>query len=291
MGLKRFIEWHPRYREAFKDPVFEEVYDFIASPHSVWAMVQASENGKPALAGIVKELESKFATSFDFDNPMNRRMIGSMIKEIVHDFGYRRKGQRMVSNSDFFTTASYYELEADKASRKVTGIFEVHSREEGKELIERKPGTVLTAGTGQSETEDILSGSQSWTKDLFDKEATEIIDHLNGVVSDERSTSQDIKEASSKLIAITIAALKSLSAVINTNSGDLKTIMPNSESNKSQTLHAAVEKIRISGEAELNREEANLVMAELLKKQKDNEELSIEKTGSTYKLSLRPKGD
>ena len=291
MVLKRFIEWYPRYREAFKDPVFEEVYDFINSPHSVWAMAQASENGKPALSGVVKELESKFAANFDFDNPMNRRMIGSMIKEILHDFGYRRKGQRLVPNSDFFTTASYYEFEADKARRKVTGIFEVHSEEEDKELIEREPHNGLIAGKGQSKTESTTPGNLCWTKELPDKEAAEIIAHLDAAISDERNTAQEVNEASARLYAIAMAALNSLSATFNINSGDLKTKRPNTDNSKSQTLRAVTEKLSISGEAELNSEEANLIIEELLKEQKDDEVLSIKKTGSTYKLLLRPKGE
>lgn len=125
MDVNRFLQWYPRYRQAFTDPVYHELYKFIASPQSIWAMAQASEAGKPALNGIVKELENKFEDRFDFHNPTNRRMIGSMIKEVIHDFGFRRKGQSKVSNSQYFLTASIYQLEKDKAEKTVSGLFEV----------------------------------------------------------------------------------------------------------------------------------------------------------------------
>jgi hypothetical protein len=289
--LKRFIEWYPRYREAFKDPVFEEVYDFIDSPHSLWSMAQASENGKPALSGVVKELESKFAANFDFDNPMNRRMIGSMIKEILHDFGYRRKGQRLVPNSNFFTTASYYEFEADKARRKVTGIFEVHSEEEDKELIEREPHNGSIGGKAHDKAGGASLGGPGWPANLPDNEAEEIIARLSAAISNKRSTVEEVKEASTRLYAIAMAALSTLSAVFTLSSSDSNIKRPGFVSSISPAVHAAVERLRLRGEVELNIEEANLILEELLKEQKDNEELFIEKTGSTYKLSLRSKGD
>ncbi len=125
MSIERFIEWYPRYRSAFKEDVFKDVYNFLSRPESIWAMVQVSSEGKPALNGVVKELEESFEGLFEFNNPMNRRMIGSMIKEILHDFGYRRKGQRMVSNSQYFTTASCYYFDEKKEEKSITSHFGV----------------------------------------------------------------------------------------------------------------------------------------------------------------------
>lgn len=213
LAMERFNEWYPRYREVMAKPVFQEVYRFLSSPHSIWAMAKAGENGKPALTGVVKELESKFAGSFDFDNPMNRRMIGSMIKEIIHDFGFRRKGQRLVSNSDYFTTASYYELEEDKAMRRITGLFEVQNQEGGEELAEPETRPESTISKEQIKSmQPTRPGQETITPD---KQVTEIIDRLAATIADESSTEQEVREASGKLFAIATAALNSLSGLFN----------------------------------------------------------------------------
>lgn len=291
LSLERFNEWYPRYREVMGKPIFQEVYRFLSSPHSIWAMAKASENSKPALTGVVKELENKFTGSFDLDNPMNRRMIGSMIKEIIHDFGFRRKGQRLVSNSSYFTTASYYELEEDKAKRKITGLFEVQNQESGEPLTEPETQSepiiskeqVRIGGVQQARPEPIMIAPG--------KEVADIITRLSATIGNKNSTEQEISEAYRELFAIAGSALSALSGLFNIESGSLPISPQPPISSKSPALHAAAENLRLSGEAEVNSEEANLIIEELLKNTKDNEVLSIQKTGSTYKLSLRSKGD
>lgn len=291
MTVVRFSEWNPRYREAMIEPIFQEVYRFLSSPHSIWAMAKAGENGKPALAGVVKDLESSFTGSFDFDNPMNRRMIGSMIKEIIHDFGFRRKGQRLVSNSNYFTTASYYEIEENKATRKITGLFEVQNQESGEVLTESEASIESISNKEQTRIESMQQARPGQNKIAQDKQIADIITRLSATINHESSTEQEKSEAYRKLFAIANTALNSLSGLFNVECGHPPIRPPAPSFGVSPAVHAAFERLHLTSEVELNIREANLIIEELLKEQKDDMELTIEKTGSTYKLSLRSKGD
>ena len=72
------------------------VFEFIASPDSVQKMITSTENGKPALAGIVHELEERFADCDGFPlnheglgkNAKNRRNVGWMIRFVMREYGY-----------------------------------------------------------------------------------------------------------------------------------------------------------------------------------------------------------
>ncbi len=199
MTLERFTEWYPRYREAFKDPVSQELYQYLASPHNIYAMSQACEAGKPALSGVVKELEKKFSGRFDFDNPMNRRMIGSMIKEIIHDFGYRRKGQRLVSNSNYFSTASYYEWVEEQAKKTVCGLFEIKDGETGFVKEQEVKGEVAIAKSSEVDTD---AGSKGYGCPVCEEENWYIKNKLNRLteIIEDENCSQDIRRDAIKKI-------------------------------------------------------------------------------------------
>ena len=72
-----------------------KVFEFIASPDSVQKMIMSTDNGKPALAGIVHELEERFADCEGFPlnhegpgkNAKNRRNVGWMIRFVMREYG------------------------------------------------------------------------------------------------------------------------------------------------------------------------------------------------------------
>lgn len=158
MPLQRFLEWYPQHRSTLESKRLKKIYDFLSRPDNLWAMVQESEEKRPALNGVVRELEKEFGDSVDFHNPLVRRMVGGMIKEILNDFGYRRKGQKMVSHSEFFSTASYYIFEEDKALKKITGQFGIE---------------------GEEETEKTTSNSLSEQEPFLEKELFKIIEIID----------------------------------------------------------------------------------------------------------------
>ena len=100
----------------------EHIMDYLTAPAQVNRMIVCTELGLPALTGVVKGLEEKFAGS-DFplnhdgphSNSANRRNIGWMIKYIMREYGYLPLQQDAsarigsFSGSKYFTTAARYE--------------------------------------------------------------------------------------------------------------------------------------------------------------------------------------
>ena len=100
----------------------EKIMDFLTEPESVNAMILMSDIGQPALSGIVKKLEDKFAYS-DFPlhrdapdkNAPNRRNIGWIVRYVMREFGYAPLREDVLqarigkfSGSKYFTTAAVY---------------------------------------------------------------------------------------------------------------------------------------------------------------------------------------
>lgn len=73
-----------------------EIMDFLCQPESVNQMIAMSKVGLPALTGVVKELEDKFADCKLFPlnhnaedcNAPNRRNIGWMVRFVMKAYGY-----------------------------------------------------------------------------------------------------------------------------------------------------------------------------------------------------------
>lgn len=99
----------------------EAIMSYLTDSKSIATMIMMSEIGQPALSGVVKELENKFANS-DFplyrdskdSNAPNRRNVGWMIKYIMREFGYTPKNSSLVrigkySGSKHFGYSTVYE--------------------------------------------------------------------------------------------------------------------------------------------------------------------------------------
>ena len=124
-----------------KNKTVEKIMDFLTAPDSVKRMIDATEMGLPAVTGVVKQLEKKFANS-DFPlhkngehaNSANRRNIGWMIKYIMKEYGYVPASTGDVQSrigtfagSEYFTTGAKY-----KKSGKANYTIEVTSVSAGK---------------------------------------------------------------------------------------------------------------------------------------------------------------
>lgn len=100
------------------------IVDFLSSADSVNKMIVVSDLGLPALTGVVKELEERFANCKGFPlnhdapdhNAPNRRSIGWMIKFIMKQVGYspvdgglsERARLRDFAGSKYFSTSAIY---------------------------------------------------------------------------------------------------------------------------------------------------------------------------------------
>lgn len=127
--------------EKNKDSI--EIMDFLASPDCVSKMMSSIDSRNPALAGVVEELENRFADcegfSLNHNSPdksaKNRRNIGWMVKYILREFGYTpteysdrtRIGKN--SGSKYFGNASLYEQTNKKPAYFIYDAGIVASRE------------------------------------------------------------------------------------------------------------------------------------------------------------------
>lgn len=100
------------------------IVDFLSSADSINKMIVVSDLGLPALTGVVKDLEEKFANCKGFPlnhnapnhNAPNRRSIGWMIKFIMKQVGYspidgglsERARLRDFAGSKYFSTSAIY---------------------------------------------------------------------------------------------------------------------------------------------------------------------------------------
>jgi len=114
-----FNEKYARYRKKYGVNLsMKDIYNFLSDPTSIDKMIKANDLGLPALAGVVKELENKFSNRTDIDLRKNevRQLVGCMVEEIIHEFGYKSHVQRTIRNPGFFKSATNYE--PHEASRK-----------------------------------------------------------------------------------------------------------------------------------------------------------------------------
>jgi len=84
------------------EPIFQDVYRFLSSPHSIWAMAKAGENGRPALKGVVKELESKFFICFTFCSQyIIQRPAGLFLLVFIFNFSFAFKGINKILSTNY----------------------------------------------------------------------------------------------------------------------------------------------------------------------------------------------
>lgn len=133
MNYKEFFEQDEfkKYVKYSSNAKMLEVYDFLTMPEKINEMIRACENGRPALEGIVKELEAKFLPTADFDienDKFLKQAIGSLIKYIISFFGYEVNIQKNISNPGYFKSATHYKYNPLKAAKKIVATYEILER-------------------------------------------------------------------------------------------------------------------------------------------------------------------
>jgi len=127
-----------------QNPDSEAVMDFLSEPESVNQMIALTKMGLPALAGVVRELENRFANCSRFPlnhdaadaNAPNRRNVGWMVRHIMQLYGYtavasgfsnsvdnvERTRLGKYSGSRYFGTAAVYIKTVPNPQRTITVI-------------------------------------------------------------------------------------------------------------------------------------------------------------------------
>ena len=115
----------------------ERAMDFLAHPQNVEKMIQATEDGKPALSAVVAELEDIFGDCEGFPlnhdaedkNAKNRRNVGWMVRYIMREYGYEpieNSGKTRIgskSGSKYFQNAALYKQNGSPARRTFTRVY------------------------------------------------------------------------------------------------------------------------------------------------------------------------
>lgn len=119
MSFERFFNWYKKYKRFQGNLVVVEIYEYLSRPESIYNMLLASDSGKPALMGVVRDFEEKFEHKINLSDKVIKHLVGSMVKEVIYDFGYMQRAQRTMPTSKYFTSATYYEKEEQQVKKKV----------------------------------------------------------------------------------------------------------------------------------------------------------------------------
>ena len=97
------------------NPDAQKIFDFLNQDENIIKMIEYTEQGKPALAGCVVELETFFNSlinpTVDLNDGFTRTAVGRMVKCILEPFGYgvdRQKDFPKNKKGHYFTSASCY---------------------------------------------------------------------------------------------------------------------------------------------------------------------------------------
>jgi hypothetical protein len=113
----------------------EAMMDFLTEETSVNRMLVATELGLPALTGVVKELETRFAHSdfpLHYDGPhrnsANRRNVGWMVKYIMREYGYVpvEYGESRIgafADAQYFKTSTRYEKSDKRGNYRLVPVI------------------------------------------------------------------------------------------------------------------------------------------------------------------------
>lgn len=100
----------------------EAIFEILSRDENIYAAIEASKKGKPALSASVDEIEEFIGgrnnnafTLSDF----NKQAIGRMQKVILAPFGYVPNGKKKALNSKYFSTASCYEFKEGNATTRI----------------------------------------------------------------------------------------------------------------------------------------------------------------------------
>lgn len=128
MEFEEFIEKNTTYKKFGKNKEAEtakSLFNFMSKPENIDKMLLANDNGRPALEGILSEVEKNFNNEdFDIENDnFTRQFIGVMVRDIINDFGYivdRTELSRQKNiKSKFITSATHYKYVPESAIKMI----------------------------------------------------------------------------------------------------------------------------------------------------------------------------
>lgn len=100
-----------RFQKYIGDKTLENLYEYLENKTTVTKMIDSTKNNKPALLGIIKEIEENYIPKLKIkkDDSLKKQLIGSMISFILAEYGYENTGNsKTLGKYDFFSVAACY---------------------------------------------------------------------------------------------------------------------------------------------------------------------------------------
>ena len=117
MTLKAFFEKYPRFSSLASVPGIKELYDFLCRPSTIDIMIHASENRRPAISAITRNIESAFHDKKAGKDGMNfkknvflKLFIGYVISLAMQERGYVKDRNKNLNpqESEYFSAGTLY---------------------------------------------------------------------------------------------------------------------------------------------------------------------------------------
>ena len=129
-----FIDLNKNCSKYQTNKDMQELFALLSTDEYILKMVEYADSGKPALAGVVLDIEqwhdAKNNCLVDFTDSFTKTAVGRMVKTIIAPFGYvvtKQKDMPRDLKTKYFTSASCYEYddEAPKTMKIVKRIVEL----------------------------------------------------------------------------------------------------------------------------------------------------------------------
>jgi hypothetical protein len=132
LTFEKFIEENPRCKKYSENKTARSLFIFMSEPENIDKMITANNKGRPALEGILSEVENKFNKKNEFDIEKDvfvRHTIGIMVREVLKEFGFvvdRTEINRQKNiNAKYIKSATHYKYNKNKAKKKIKKIVSI----------------------------------------------------------------------------------------------------------------------------------------------------------------------
>ena len=127
-----FIAANPNCSNFEDNTDAQKVFEFLNQDENIIKMAEYADQGKPALAGCIFELEAFFDAmtnpTIDFKDGFTRTAVGRMVKAILEPFGYcvtKQKDFTKGRKGQYFTSASCYALTGPASMKIIKAVAEI----------------------------------------------------------------------------------------------------------------------------------------------------------------------
>ncbi|MDF1510686.1 hypothetical protein PZE06_21355 [Robertmurraya sp. DFI.2.37] len=126
----RFFAIYPMYQKYQSVKAFKNLHDFLWKPESIEKMQDAIKFGRPAIEGIVLDIEELYfdKSDFTFEDDFAKKATGMLIKYILEYFGFISSKQRNISKgkgAKYFTSGMHYEFDSSKESLRLETVLSI----------------------------------------------------------------------------------------------------------------------------------------------------------------------